>query len=94
MLQLSPQTRIVLATEPVDFRTGTDGLAAVCRQVLMAPPLQWYGPRLLQSRRHRTQNSGAIRTSGGADSVCCCVAYLGHAVWMRTSRAISIIFRQ
>jgi hypothetical protein len=29
MLQLSPQTRILLATEPVDFRKGIDGLAAV-----------------------------------------------------------------
>jgi transposase len=34
MLQLSPQTRILLATEPVDFRKGIDGLAAVCRQRL------------------------------------------------------------
>jgi transposase len=39
MLQLSPQTRILLATEPVDFRKGIDGLAAVCRRVLMEPPL-------------------------------------------------------
>jgi len=33
MLQLTPQSRILLATEPVDFRKGIDGLAAVCRQV-------------------------------------------------------------
>jgi transposase len=39
MLQLSPQTRILLATEPVDFRKGIDGLAAVCRRVLMEQPL-------------------------------------------------------
>ena len=29
MLQLTPQTRIFLATEPVDFRKGIDGLGAV-----------------------------------------------------------------
>jgi transposase len=39
MLQLSPQTRILLATEPVDFRKGIDGLAAVCRRVLTEQPL-------------------------------------------------------
>jgi transposase len=39
MLQLSPQTRIVLATEPVDFRKGIDGLAVGCRQQLREPPL-------------------------------------------------------
>ena len=30
MLQLSPQSRIFLATEPVDSRKGIDSLAAVC----------------------------------------------------------------
>ncbi len=39
MVQLTPQSRIFLATEPVDFRKGIDGLAAVCRQVLGEPPL-------------------------------------------------------
>jgi transposase len=40
MLQLTPQSRIFLATHPVDFRKGIDGLAAVCRQVLGANPLE------------------------------------------------------
>ena len=40
MLQLTPQSRIFVATEPVDFRKGIDGLAAVCRQVLGDNPLQ------------------------------------------------------
>jgi transposase len=39
MLQLTPQSRIFLATEPVDFRKGIDGLGAVCRQVLGDNPL-------------------------------------------------------
>jgi transposase len=39
MLQLTPQSRIFLATEPVDFRTGIDGLGAVCRRVLGDSPL-------------------------------------------------------
>ena len=40
MLQLTPQSRIFLAMQPVDFRKGIDGLAAVCRQVLGATPLE------------------------------------------------------
>ncbi len=40
MLQLSPQSRIFLATEPVDFRKGIDGLAAVCRQAFGDNPLE------------------------------------------------------
>jgi transposase len=40
MIQLTPQSRILLATEPVDFRKGIDGLAAVCRQRLGDNPLE------------------------------------------------------
>jgi len=40
MLQLTPQSRIFLATAAVDFRKGIDGLAAVCRQVLGDNPLE------------------------------------------------------
>jgi len=39
MVQLTPQSRILLATEPVDFRKGIDSLAAVCRKVLGEQPL-------------------------------------------------------
>ena len=39
MLQLTPQSRIFVATQPVDCRKGIDGLAAVCRQALGDNPL-------------------------------------------------------
>jgi transposase len=39
MLQLAPQSRIFLATQPVDFRKGIDSLATICRQVLGQQPL-------------------------------------------------------
>lgn len=39
MLQLTPQRRIFLAVQPVDFRKGIDGLAALCRQTLSDNPL-------------------------------------------------------
>ena len=40
MIQLPPQSRIFVATTPVDFRKGIDALAAVCRQRLGANPLE------------------------------------------------------
>jgi transposase len=40
MLQLTPQSRIFLATEPVDFRQGIDSLGAVCRPRLGDNPLE------------------------------------------------------
>lgn len=38
MIQLTPQMRILVAIEPVDFRSGIDGLCRVCRQVLLDDP--------------------------------------------------------
>lgn len=38
MIQITPQMRILVAVEPVDFRAGIDGLAAICRQRLNANP--------------------------------------------------------
>ncbi len=42
MIQITPQMRILLAVEPVDFRKGIDGLAGVCRQVLLSDPFSGY----------------------------------------------------
>jgi transposase len=38
MIQLAPQLRILLACQPVDFRNGIDGLAALCQKVLAEDP--------------------------------------------------------
>ena len=38
MIQITPQMRILVAVEPVDFRKGIDGLARVCRQALHGDP--------------------------------------------------------
>jgi len=38
MIQLTPQTRILVAVEPVDFRKGIDGLAQICRQKIQSDP--------------------------------------------------------
>jgi len=39
VIQITPQMRIWLAVEPVDFRKGIDGLVQLCRQKLQADPL-------------------------------------------------------
>jgi transposase len=39
MIQTSATMRILVAVQPVDFRKGIDGLAAVCRQQLEQDPL-------------------------------------------------------
>ena len=38
MLQITPQMKILVAIEPVDFRKGIDGLAAVCKASLAQDP--------------------------------------------------------
>ena len=38
MIQVTPQMRVLVAIQPVDFRRGIDGLAAVCRSVLRSDP--------------------------------------------------------
>ena len=38
MIQLTPQSRVLVAIEPEDFRRGIDGLANSCRQVLDSDP--------------------------------------------------------
>jgi transposase len=38
MIQIAPQMRVLVATEPADFRRGIDGLAQICRVVLRGDP--------------------------------------------------------
>lgn len=40
MLQITPQMKILVAIEPVDFRKGIDGLAQVCKELLQQDPFQ------------------------------------------------------
>ena len=38
MLQVTPQMKILVAIEPVDFRRGIDGLARLCQETLQHDP--------------------------------------------------------
>jgi len=52
MMQLTPQMRILVATEPADFRKGIDGLARLCREVLTREPFD--GTVFVFCNRRRT----------------------------------------
>jgi transposase len=38
VIQVTPQMRVLVAVEPVDFRRGIDGMARACRDTLSADP--------------------------------------------------------
>ncbi len=38
MIQITPQTRILVAVEPIDARKGMDSIAQLCREKLDADP--------------------------------------------------------
>ena len=70
MIQITPHMKILVAIEPVDFRRGIDGLAAVCRQVLATDPLSG---ALFVFRSRRGQ---AIK----------CLVYDGQGFWLAQKR--------
>lgn len=70
MIQIVPQLKILLATEPVDFRKGIDGLAGVCRAALRDDPFS--GTLFVFTNRRRT----AIRV----------LSYDGLGFWLCTKR--------
>ena len=51
MIQITPQMRILVAVEPVDFRKGIDGLVRLCRERLQADPLSWARLLVVQKLR-------------------------------------------
>ena len=67
MLQLTPQSRIFVATHPVDFRKGIDGLCAVCRQVLGDNP--WRAPSTCSATARARRSSSCSTTARATGSV-------------------------
>jgi len=61
MIQLTPHMKILVAVEPVDFRKGIDGLAAVCRRVIMDDP---FGGTLFVFRNKRQTTIKALLYDG------------------------------
>lgn len=52
MIQITPQMKILLAVDPVDFRNGIDGLAGLCRRMLQSNPFS--GGLFIFLNRRRT----------------------------------------
>ena len=63
MLQLTPQMRILVAVEPVDFRRGIDGLCRVCRTTLGSEPLSGT-VFVFRSRQGTSNQASCVRWPG------------------------------
>jgi transposase len=42
MIQITPQMRILVSIESIDFRKGIDGLCKICREVIELDPFSGY----------------------------------------------------
>ena len=73
MLQITSQSKIFLAVEPIDFRRGIDGIAAFYRQKLNADPMSG----ALFVFKNRRQNTLKI------------LCYDGQGFWLCTKRLSS-----
>ena len=70
MIHLTAQTRIFLATQPADFRSGIDGFVAQCRKTLASDPRN--GSLFVFINRNKTM----IRA----------LTYDGSGFWLMTKR--------
>jgi transposase len=77
MIQLTPQMRILVAVEAVDFRSGIDALARICKERLQSDP--FCGWLFVFANRRRT----AIKA----------LVYDGQGFWMCQKRLSSGRFR-
>jgi transposase len=77
MIQLTPQMRILVAVEPVDFRKGIDGLSREVRQALSCDPFS--GAVFVFRNRRRT----AVKI----------LAYDGQGYWLCQKRLSQGKFR-
>jgi transposase len=68
MIQITPHMRIWVAVEPVDFRAGIDGLAAVCRQRFQVDPM---GGALVIFRNRARTSIRVLVYDGQGFWLCC-----------------------
>jgi transposase len=77
VIQVTAQTRILVAVEPPDFRCGIDGLAKVCRAQLRADP---FGGAVFVFRNRRSTSVKLL-------------AYDGQGFWLCQKRLSTGRFR-
>ena len=75
--EITPQMRVLVAIEPVDFRRGIDGLSQLCRAVLSADPLD--GTMFV----FRSQSAKSIKL----------LVYDGQGFWLAQKRMSAGKFR-
>ena len=75
MLQITPQMRIFVAVQPVDFRNGIDGLVRLCKEVLDQDP--FHGGLFVFRNRSATSVKALV--------------YDGQGFWLCQMRAVTII---
>mgnify|MGYP003564957972 FL=1 len=73
MIQITPQMRILVAIEPVDFRKGIDGLSQLCRNEFEENPFS--GTVFVFRNRRRTTIKALV--------------YDGQGYWLCTKRLSS-----
>jgi transposase len=77
LIQITPQMRILVAVEAIDFRNGIDGIRRICKEVLQKDSFS--GCLFIFRNRRRT----AIK----------CLAYDGQGFWLMQKRLSSGRFR-
>jgi transposase len=77
MIQITPQMRVLVAVESVDFRKGIDGLARVCRAELRSDPMS--GTAFVFRNKRKT----SLRI----------LLYDGQGFWLATKRLSAGKFR-
>lgn len=67
MIQVTAQTRVLVAVEPTDFRAGIDGLAKMCRARLSADP---FGGAVFVFRNRRSTSVKLLAYDGQGFWLC------------------------
>ena len=84
MLQITPQMRIFVAVEPIDFRRGIDGLAAGVRELLGEDP---FSGAVFVFRSRRRQSIKVLAYDGQGFWLCLKRLSKGRLRWWPTSDA-------
>lgn len=83
MIQVTPQMRILVAVEPVDFRKGIDGLARLCQDVLQQDPFRGW---VFVFRNRRATSVKVLAYDGQGFWLCQKRLSRGHFRWWPVSR--------
>jgi transposase len=83
MIQITPQMKVFVALEPVDFRCGIDGLARLCRSQLGADP---FGGAVFVFRSKRGTGIKILCHDGSGFWLCQKRLSMGRFTWWPSAR--------